>query len=67
MEFRSLLYFISAAKYENLTRASEELNITQPALSRQIRLLEEEIGFTIRRLPVCLKSSSASSDQYRKA
>ena len=44
MEFWSLLYFNSAAKYENLTRASEELNITQPALSRQIRLLEEELG-----------------------
>jgi DNA-binding transcriptional LysR family regulator len=35
------------AKEENITRASEKLNITQPTLSRQIQDLEEEIGATL--------------------
>ena len=36
--------FISVAEHLNFSRASEELKITQPAVSHQIRTLEEELG-----------------------
>ncbi|MBQ7516499.1 MAG: LysR family transcriptional regulator [Schwartzia sp.] len=44
MELRVLNYFLAVAKNENITKAAEELNLTQPTLSRQIAELEEELG-----------------------
>jgi DNA-binding transcriptional LysR family regulator len=44
MEIRSLRYFLAAAETENLSRASERLNVVQSALSHQIRNLENEVG-----------------------
>ena len=44
MEIRVLNYFLAVAREENITRASESLNITQPTLSRQLHQLEEELG-----------------------
>lgn len=44
MDVRQLKYFIAVANARNFTRASEELHIAQPPLSRQIQLLEEELG-----------------------
>ena len=44
MEIRALRYFLVAAETENLSRASERLNVVQSALSHQIRSLETEIG-----------------------
>ncbi len=44
MEIRVLRYFLAVAREENITRAAEYLNITQPTLSRQLALLEEETG-----------------------
>jgi DNA-binding transcriptional LysR family regulator len=44
MEIRSLRYFLAAAETENLSRASERLNVVQSALSHQIRNLEAEVG-----------------------
>jgi len=43
MEFRVLKYFLATARTENISRAAEELNISQPALSRQLMDLEEEL------------------------
>lgn len=40
----ALQCFEAAARYSNFTRAAEELNLTQGAVSRQIRLLEEFLG-----------------------
>ncbi len=40
MDIKQLQYFITVAELESFTRASEALGIAQPALSRQIRLLE---------------------------
>jgi len=40
----SLLPFEAAARLESFTRAAEELGLTQAAISRQIRALEEDLG-----------------------
>ncbi|QCR32858.1 LysR substrate-binding domain-containing protein [Lysinibacillus sp. SGAir0095] len=47
MDFNSLQYFVLVAKYENMSRAAEVLHITQPALSKSISLLEENLGVTL--------------------
>src|SRR5690349_6045541 len=47
MELRHLRYFIAAAEAENVSRAAMRLHVSQPALSRQIRDLEDEIGFAL--------------------
>jgi LysR family transcriptional regulator, hydrogen peroxide-inducible genes activator len=47
MEMHQVRYFLSLAEELNFTRASEKCNVTQPALSRAIKLLEEELGGTL--------------------
>lgn len=40
----ALVAFEAAGRLQSFTRAAEELNVTQAAISRQIRLLEENLG-----------------------
>jgi DNA-binding transcriptional LysR family regulator len=47
MELRHLRYFVAAAEQENVTQAALKLHVSQPALSRQLSDLEEELGFAL--------------------
>lgn len=44
MELRTLRYFLAVAREENMTRAAEQLHVTQPTLSKALRSLEDELG-----------------------
>lgn len=44
MDLRQLRYFVALATQQHYGKAAGVLHVTQPALSRQIRLLEEELG-----------------------
>jgi len=44
MELRHLRYFVAVAEALNFTKASARLRVAQPALSRQMTDLEDEIG-----------------------
>jgi DNA-binding transcriptional LysR family regulator len=46
---RRLRYFVTVADERNFTRAAERLHVAQPALSRQLRLLEEDLGVELMR------------------
>jgi DNA-binding transcriptional LysR family regulator len=60
MELRHLRYFIAVGEEQHYGRASLRLGVAQPALSRQIQDLEEEIGFDLfDRLPRGVKLSAA--------
>lgn len=47
MELRVLRYFVTVAREENITRAAEVMHVSQPALSRQLANLEDELGTTL--------------------
>lgn len=44
MELAKLRYFYTVAKHRHVTRAAEEIHIAQPALTKAIKQLEEELG-----------------------
>jgi LysR family transcriptional regulator, nitrogen assimilation regulatory protein len=44
MDFKQLRAFLTVADTGNVTRAAELLHLVQPAVSRQIKLLEEDVG-----------------------
>lgn len=47
MEIYQLRTFVAVAEQGHLTRAAERLHITQPAVTSQIKALEEELGVTL--------------------
>ncbi|MFT8870882.1 MAG: LysR family transcriptional regulator [Sporolactobacillus sp.] len=47
MEWQQIEYFQVVARLQHMTKAAEELSISQPALSRSIARLEEELGVSL--------------------
>jgi DNA-binding transcriptional LysR family regulator len=47
MTLSQLMAFVAVAKHRNVTEASKELRVTQSAVSRQLRLLEEKSGLEL--------------------
>lgn len=47
MEFRQIIYFLEISESGTFQKAASRLGLTQPALSRQIFLLEKELGVTV--------------------
>ncbi|MEO1494375.1 MAG: HlyD family type I secretion periplasmic adaptor subunit [Pseudomonadota bacterium] len=47
MNIRDLQYVVSVAEHRNFTRAAKDLNVSQPALSSQIKKLERDFGLDI--------------------
>ena len=68
MELRHLRYFCAVGEAENFGRAARKLAIAQPALSRQIRDLEHEMGLQLfERLPRGVRLSQAGKSALADA
>jgi len=68
VELRHLRYFIAVAEHESIRVAAEHVHVTQPAISRQIHDLEEELGFALfERTPRGLRLTSAGQAYLRDA
>src|SRR6202008_129870 len=62
MELRHLRYFAAVGEGQHYGRAARRLRVAQPALSRQVQDLEEELGFKLfERLPRGVKLSTAGT------
>ncbi len=62
MELRHLRYFVSAAEEGSISAAAARSNLTQPAVSRQIRDFESELGVALfKRIPSGLELTPAGN------
>lgn len=55
MDIRQLKYFLEIAKHKSITKAAESLHVSQPALSKMMKGLEEELG-----IPLIIRSNKTS-------
>jgi len=61
MELRQLRYFIAIFDHRSISRAAEQLRISQPALTRQLQLLERHIGAALfERVPTGVSPTPAA-------
>lgn len=47
MDIKVLKYFVESARKNSISKAANELNLTQPTLSRQLKDLEFELGYKL--------------------
>ncbi|MBQ6451790.1 MAG: LysR family transcriptional regulator [Solobacterium sp.] len=47
IKLNELQFFMKVAELQNMTRAAEVLHVSQPSLSRSIRALEEDLGYSL--------------------
>lgn len=47
MRLRQLMYFVTVARTQHFSRAATQIHVAQPSISRQIRLLEQELGVVL--------------------
>jgi DNA-binding transcriptional LysR family regulator len=47
MELYQLKGFVAVAESGHLTRAADKLHVSQPALSAQVKAVEDELGVTL--------------------
>src|SRR2546425_5378920 len=68
MELRHLRYFVAVAEEGSFLRAASRLRVAQPALSKQIRDLEREVGVKLfERLPRGARVTPAGADFLRNS
>lgn len=68
MELRQIRYALSVARERSFTRAAERLNVSQSAVSEQVRMLEESIGFSLfRRTPRGIEVTEAGRTFFYEA
>ena len=64
MELRQLRYFAAVAAHGSFSRAARELNLTQPAVSRQVLNLEQELGTALLRRTNNTVALTAAGEQF---
>jgi DNA-binding transcriptional LysR family regulator len=68
VEIRQLKYFLAAVEHGSISQAARSLFVAQPALTKQIRNLEEELGVTLlERLPRGIALTAAGRQFFRNA
>lgn len=68
IELRQLRYFIRVAELEHFGKAAQDLHVVQPALSRQVKQLETELGVELfERLPRGVRLSAAGKVLLERA
>ena len=68
MNLRALRYFVAIADAGSLTAAATAISIAQPALTRQLRELEADLGVTLlHRMPRGVRLTQAGSTLYESA
>jgi DNA-binding transcriptional LysR family regulator len=67
MELRHLRYFLAVGEASSFTKAAARLRVAQPALSRQVQDLEDEIGVDLlRRSPRGVTLTAEESFLWKK-
>lgn len=68
MHLRQLSYFLKIAQHRSISVAAAELNVTQPTLTKSMKLLEEELGIALfQRMPRGVELTEAGRRLVRHA
>ena len=68
MDVRQLLYFTTIVEEGSISAAAKKLHLSQPPLSHQLKLLEEELNLQlVQRGPRCITLTDAGRLLYKRA